>query len=147
MPKNQDTVKLVHRLYSGVKKELETVYITSSGNKYLKEMDAICAEEQIQQAKKSQQKRREKIMGIVGLVVKILEEENWGFYYKNEPIRSLNTQDGGTLYEVNRVDLDEVERVLLNKLETIKKEKQGQECKEHTEHHSHQENDLNQKTN
>ena len=145
MPKNQDTVKLPHH-YSEIKKELETIYITSSGDKYIKEMDAICAEAQIQQAKESQQRRREKIMGIVELVFKILEEENWGFYYKNEPMHSLNTQDGGTLYEVNTVDLDEVERVLLNKLKTIKEE-QGQDCKEHTAHHSHQESSSSQKTN
>ena len=146
MPKNQDTIKLVHRLYSGVKKELETVYITSSGNKYLKEMDAICAEAQIQQAKESQQRRREKIMGIVELVFKILEEENWGFYYKNEPMRSLNTQDGGTLYQINTVDLDKVERVLLDKLKSINEEQEN-DCREHTAHHSQQEDDSNQKTN
>ena len=146
MSKKTDIKKYPRHHYSGIKAELETVFITSSGNKYLKEMDAICAEAQIQQAKESQQRRREKIMGIVELVIKVLEEENWGFYYKNEPMHSLNTQEGGMLYEVNTVDLDEVERVLLNKLETTKKE-QGQDCREHTAHHSPQENDSNQKTN
>ena len=146
MPKNLDTKKLLRHHYSGIKTELETVFITSSGNRYLEEMDAICAESQIQQAKESQQIRRDKIMGTIELVLKVLEEENWGFYYKNEPMHSLITQDGGTLYEVNTVDLDEVERVLFNKLDTIK-EGQRNDCKEHTKPHSQQENDSQQKTN
>ena len=146
MPKNQDTVKLVHRLYSGVKKELETIYITSSGSKYLKEMDAICAEAQVQQAKESKERRKEKLMGKIEAILEVLMEENWGIYFKNNPMRSLATQEGGTLYEINAVDIDEVERVLFKKLNTIK-EGQEDNCTEHTAHHSQQEEDSSQKTN
>ena len=146
MPKSQDIVKLVRHHYSGIKTELETVYITSSGDKYFKEMDAICAEAQIQQAKESQQRRREKIMGIIDLILKVMEEENWGLYYKNEPMHSLNTNDGGMLYKVNDVDLDEIERVLLNKLESTIEKKEN-DCKEHTAHHLQQENNLSQSEN
>ena len=146
MPKNQDIARLARHHYSGIKTELETVYITSSGDKYLKEMDAICAESQIQQAKESEQRRRDKIMGIIETILNIIKEENWGFYYKNEPMRSLNTQDGGTLYQINTVDLDKVERVLLDKLKSINEEQEN-DCREHTAHHSQQEEDLSQKTN
>ena len=146
MPKNQDITKLKRHHYNEIKTELETVYITSSGDKYLKEMDALCAEAQIQQTKESQQRRRKKIMGIMELLLKVLEEENWGLYYKNEQIRTLNTQDGGMLYEVNSVDLDEIERVLLNKLESTKQNKEDS-CREHTTHHSQQENNLSQNEN
>ena len=38
-----------------VKAELDTVYITSSGSRHLKEMDAIRAESQILQAKESRE--------------------------------------------------------------------------------------------
>ena len=85
-------------------------------------------------------------MGITEIVLDILKEENWGFYYKNEPMHSLNTQDNRKLYEVNTVDLDEIERVLLNKLEATK-EGQIDDCKEHTVHHSQPENNLNQNEN
>ena len=146
MPKNQDIVKSVRHLYSGIKTELETVYVTSSGDKYLEEMDAICAEAQFQQTKELKEKRRNKIMGIVEMLFKVLKEENWGIYYKNNPMRSLATQEGGTLYEINTVDLDEVERVLLKKLNTIK-EGQEDNCTEHTAPHSQQEEDSSQKTN
>ena len=146
MPKNQDTARLVRHLYSGIRKELETIYITSSGNKYLKEMDAICAEAQIQKAKESQQRRKEKLMGTIEAILEVLMEENWGIYFKNNPMRSLATQEGGTLYEINAVDLEEVERVLFKKLNTIK-EGQEDNCTEHTAHHSQQEDDSSQKTN
>ena len=146
MPKNQDIVKSVRHHYNTIRTELETIYITSSGNKYIKEMDAICAEAQIQQAKESQQRRKEKLMGKIEEILEVLMEENWGIYYKNNPIRSLITQEGGTLYEINTVDLEEVERVLLKKLNTIK-EGQEDNCTEHTAPHSQQEDDSNQKTN
>ena len=146
MPKNQDIAKSVRHHYNTIRTELETVYITSSGNKYLKEMDAICAEAQIQQAKESQQRRKEKLMGKIEAILEVLMEENWGIYFKNNPMRSLATQEGGTLYEINAVDLEEVERVLFKKLNTIK-EGQEDNCTEHTAPHSQQEDDSNQKTN
>ena len=108
-------------------------------------MDAICAEAQIQQAKESQQRRKEKLMGTIEAILEVLMEENWGIYFKNNPMRSLSTQEGGTLYEINTVDLEEVERVLLKKLNTIN-EGQEDNCTEHTAHHSQQEDDSNQKT-
>ena len=116
--KGKDIKKYQHHYKDDIKTELETVYITTSGDKYLKKMDALCAESQIQQAKESKQRRGNKIMDIVNILFKILEENNWGIFYGNNPVRSLDTQDGGTLYEVNKVDLDEVERVLLNKLDS-----------------------------
>ena len=116
--KKKDTKKSLYHLYNEIKTELEKVYITSSGTKYLKKVDALCAEAQIQQSKESKQKRGNKIMDIVNILFKVLEENNWGVFYKNKPIHSLTTQEGGTLYEVNKVGLDEIERVILNKLDT-----------------------------
>ena len=146
MPKNQDIAKSLRHHYNTIRTELETIYITSSGNKYIKEMDAICAEAQIQQAKESQQRRKENLMGKTEAMLKILMDENWGIYYKNNPMRSLITQEGGTLYEINTVDLEEVERVFFNKLNTTK-EGQEDNCTEHTAPHSQQEDDSSQKTN
>ena len=142
MPNKTDTKKL-RLLYNGVKSELETIYITSAGDKFIKEMDALCAESQIQQAKESKEKRRQNIMGIMELLLKSLEGENWGIYYKNEPIRSLNTKDGNMLYEINTVCLDEIERVLLKKLKESLEQK-GESWKTHTIHHSQQDKDSKQ---
>ena len=95
-----------------LKKELETVYIDSSGKKHLNHMDALCAESQIQVCIERKLKQRQRIMDIVELVMQVLKDENWGVFYKNQPMRVLETQDGGTLYEVNQVDECEIETVI-----------------------------------
>jgi hypothetical protein len=136
--KNQDTIKLAYHLSDEIATELAKVYITSSGDMYLEKMDAICAESQIKQAKEGKQRKKDKIMGIIDIFLSILEENNWGIFYKNKPIHSLDTNDGGTLYEVNAVDIDELSRVLSNKLEAIK-EGNLNDWKTHTAPHSQQE--------
>ena len=95
-----------------LKKELETVYIDSSGKKYLNYMDALCAESQIQVCIERKLKQKQRIMDIVELIMQVLKSENWGMFYKNQPMRNLETQDGGTLYEVNQVDECEIETII-----------------------------------
>ena len=75
-------------------------------------MDALCAESQIQTCVERKLQKKQRIMDIVELVMQILKDENWGMFYKNQPIRSLETQEGGTLYEVNQVDECEIESVI-----------------------------------
>jgi hypothetical protein len=103
-----------------IKEELETVYITSSGSKYLKRMDALCAESQIQMAKESRQKRRKIIMDMVDILVHVLRENNWGVFYKSEPMQTLTLQDDAPLLKINEVDADSVESAILSVIEGLK---------------------------
>ena len=75
-------------------------------------MDALCAESQIQVCIERKLKQKQRIMDIAELIMQILKSENWGMFYKNQPIRILETQDGGTLYEINHVDECEIETVI-----------------------------------
>ena len=75
-------------------------------------MDALCAESQIQVCVERKLKQKQRIMDIIELVMRVLKNENWGIFYKNQPMRNLETQDGGTLYEVNQVDECEIETIL-----------------------------------
>ena len=75
-------------------------------------MDALCAESQIQMCVERKLKQKQRIMDIIELVMRVLKNENWGIFYKNQPMRNLETQDGGTLYEVNQVDECEIETIL-----------------------------------
>ena len=95
-----------------IKKELDTVYIDSSGKKYLDHIDALCAEAQIQKCKEAKLQQKQKIMDIIELVMQVLKSENWGVYYKNQPIQPLETQDGNALYRVNQVDEEQIETVI-----------------------------------
>ena len=112
MPKNQDIAKLVRHHYSAIKTELETVFITSSGDRYLEEMDAICAESQIQQARQSQQKREDRMTKLVDILFDILKQNNWGVFYKANPMHLLSLQDGAPLLKINEVDEDVVEQAI-----------------------------------
>ena len=98
--------------YDYIKKELETVYITSSGSKYLKEMDALSAEAQIQQARQSKQRRKDRMTKLVDILFDVLKQNNWGVFYKSEPMQSLTLQDGAPLLKINEVDSDVVEQAI-----------------------------------
>ena len=119
---NKTDIEKSHSPYEvSVKTELETVYVTSSGTKYLKEMDALCAEVQIQMAKESREKRRRIIMSMVDILMHVLKENNWGVFYKSEPMQTLILQDNAPLLKINEVDNESIEDAVLsviNKLQT-----------------------------
>ena len=100
-----------------VKSELDFVYITSAGTRYLKKMDALCAEASIQYAKKFKQQKQERIMNYTEIILKAFGNMKWGVYYQSEPMQSLTMQDGAALYKINEVDEDEVERVIKGAIE------------------------------
>ena len=112
--------KSQHHFKDKIKRELETVYITTSGDRFLKEMDALCAQSQIQQAKESKEKRRKKIMNMVDILMNVLKENNWGVFYKSEPMQTLTLQDDAPLLKINEVDSDSIESAVLNVIEQIK---------------------------
>jgi arabinogalactan endo-1,4-beta-galactosidase len=72
-------------------------------------MEALCAETQIQVCRERKLQQKQRIMDIVELVMQILKGENWGVFYKNQPIQPLEMQDGNSLYKVNQVDECEIE--------------------------------------
>ena len=100
-----------------VKSELDFVYITSAGTRYLKEMDALCAEAAIQTIRTFKQQKQERTMDYTEVILKAFSNMNWGVYYKSEPMHTLNMQDGAALYKINEVDEDEVERVIKGAIE------------------------------
>ena len=100
-----------------VKSELDFVYITSAGTRYLKEMDALCAEGSILQAREIKQQKQERTMDYTEVILKAFSNVNWGVYYKSEPMHTLSMQDGAALYKINEVDEDEVERVIKGAIE------------------------------
>jgi len=106
--KNKNDLKL--------KSELDFVYIDSSGKKYLKKIDALCAEAQIQLSLDAKLQKKKRIMDIIELIMQVLKSENWGVFYKNQPIQPLEMLDGNALYKVNQVDESEIERAVKQSL-------------------------------
>jgi len=95
-----------------VKSELDFVYITSAGTRYLNRLDALCAEVSIQQGVEFKQQKQERIMDYTEVMLKVFSDMNWGVYYKSEPMHTLNMKEGAALYKINEVDEDEVRRVI-----------------------------------
>ena len=100
-----------------VKSELDFVYITSAGTRYLKRLDALCAEVSIQHSKEIKYKKQERIMDYIEVMLKVFSDKNWGVYYRSEPMHTLSMQEGAALYKINEVDFDEVERVIERAIE------------------------------
>ena len=100
-----------------VKSELDFVYITSAGTRYLNRLDALCAEVSIQQGVEFKQQKQERIMDYIEVMLKVFSDMNWGVYYKSEPMHTLSMQEGAALYKINEVDFDEVERVIERAIE------------------------------
>ena len=75
-------------------------------------MEALCAETQISMCREVKLQQKQRIMNIVELIMQVLKSENWGVFYKNQPIQPLEMQDGNALYKVNQVDEEHVEAVI-----------------------------------
>ena len=118
--KGKDIKKYQHHYKDDIKTELETVYITTSGDKYLKKMDALYAQSQIQKAKESREKRRKVIMSMVDILLNVLKENNWGVFYKSEPMQTLTLQDDAPLLRINEVDNESIETAVLSVIEGLK---------------------------
>ena len=97
-----------------MKTELRIVYLAKNGKTFLNESDAISYDNSI----KTNKQRGS--MTIADLIKKVLEESNWGVYYKSKPLQNLQVQDGVPLLRVNDVDLSMVTQKVnqtLNELE------------------------------
>ena len=75
-------------------------------------MEALCAEAQIQMCRERKLQQKQRIMDIVELIMQVLKGENWGVYYRNQPIQPLEMQDGNALYKVNQVDECDIEEAM-----------------------------------
>ena len=100
-----------------VKSELDFVYITSAGTRYLKRLDALCAEASIQHSREIKYKKQERIMDYIEVMLKVFSDKNWGVYYRSEPMHTLSMQEGAALYKINEVDEGEVERAIERAIE------------------------------
>ena len=99
-----------------IRSELDTVYITSDGRKFLKYLDALYSQSEIDKGIEIKLSKQARVMDIVKIVMDVLKHENWGVYYKNRPMQPLEMQDGNPLYKINLVDDEDIERALTNTL-------------------------------
>ena len=53
---------------------------------------------------------------IYNFITKILAKNDWGLYFKGEPLQSLPIQDGCKMFKVNDVNLDSLHGAVMSEL-------------------------------
>ena len=91
-------------LIKSIKTELRIVNLTSDGLNFLDIDKAIIHESELEE-KRIEIRRWEKMKdNIAEVVLKILQKNRWGIYFKTEPMQTLPVKDSSaTLFKVNEV--------------------------------------------
>ena len=59
-------------------------------------------------------------MSMVDILLNILKENNWGIFYKSEPMQTLTIQNDAPLLKINEVDTELIESAVLSFIENLK---------------------------
>tara|TARA_R110002020_G_scaffold88323_2_gene217009 strand:- start:752 stop:1162 length:411 start_codon:yes stop_codon:yes gene_type:complete len=116
-----------------LKTELSIVYVTTNNQKFLNLNDALEHEIDLEKKRLIIKKKRKMIMKMYELLSKVLSKNEWGIFFKGEPMEGFPTQDGMRVYRVNEVSSDklfdaiEQESILMeNECQTSEEQEEGQ---------------------
>tara|TARA_R100000458_G_scaffold40381_1_gene37888 strand:+ start:1674 stop:2084 length:411 start_codon:yes stop_codon:yes gene_type:complete len=131
MIKNSKNIS-IKKLKNMLKTELTTVFVTTNNQKFLSLNEALEHELELEKKRLLIKKKEKLIMKIYELLSKILTDNEWGIFFKGEPIEGFPTQDGMRVYRVNEVSSDKLfdaieneSRLMENKCQTTNE--QGEE--------------------
>ena len=88
---------LKNTLESLLRTELEVVYVTTSNKKFLQKNDAIKCEMVSQEKREIIKKKRLVIMKIHEIIAKVLSKNDWGVFFKAEPLQDFPVQEGSKM--------------------------------------------------
>tara|TARA_R110002020_G_scaffold349892_2_gene563347 strand:+ start:63 stop:488 length:426 start_codon:yes stop_codon:yes gene_type:complete len=128
LKKNQKSM-----LKKWLKTELRAVYVTTNNRSFLHLNDALDCESLEQEKKNKEKKEKEKIMNIHTLISRILTENDWGVFFKGEPMEGYPTQDGVKMYKVNEITADRLYDAIDNTLQQMENECQENQKTEQTD--------------
>ena len=114
-------------LKSYLKHELRRIWITSDEKNFLRIDDALKHEETLEKKRAIIQKEEDKVTAIHKIFLKVLNRNNWGLYFKGEPISRIPTNDDSMVYKVNEVKferlIEEIQNILENDCQENEQEK------------------------
>ena len=114
-------------LKSYLKHQLDRIWITSDERKFLRIDDALKHEETLWEKRAIIQKEEDKVTEIHKLFLTVLNRNNWGLYFKREPISQIPTNDDSMVYKVNEVKferlIEEIQNILENDCQENEQEK------------------------
>ena len=58
-------------------------------------------------------------MDMVDILMSVLKENNWGVFYKTEPMQTLTIQNDSPLLKINEVSNDTIESAVLDVIEQL----------------------------
>ena len=84
------------------------MYVTTSNKRFLSLDDAL--EHEMDEEKKREiiKKKGIIIMKLYELLSRVLSKNEWGVFFKGEPLEGYPTQDGMKIYKVNEVSPDKL---------------------------------------
>ena len=117
MKKNLEN-SLRRKLLSLLKTEIQRVYLTTDDKIFLDVEDALQHEESLEKKRAIIKKKEETVNKINELFLKVLSNNNWGLYFKGEPMQSIPMSDGGKVYKVNEVKVEQVYEEIQKEIES-----------------------------
>ena len=102
---------------ANLKTELGHIYLTSKDEKFLSREEALIKELEIIENKEHKIEEVKMNNNIYNLITRILASNDWGLYFKGEPLQSLPIQDGFKMFKVNDVNLDELHSAVMREVE------------------------------
>tara|TARA_R100000742_G_C4263610_1_gene81466 strand:- start:617 stop:1045 length:429 start_codon:yes stop_codon:yes gene_type:complete len=115
----------IKRLKKMIKTEMSIVYVTTSNKVFLHLEEALESQMEEEEEKVIKRKKREKIMKVYEILSRILSKNEWGIFFKGEPIEGFPTQDGMKMYKVNEVASDRLFDAIEKEITETEKECQG----------------------
>ena len=106
MTKKSSENILTKRLKKLIKTQIEIVYVTTDNRTFLSHNDAIDNEYNLEKLRLRKQEKEKMTMKIHEILSKVLSKNEWGVFFKGEPLQHLPIQDGAKMYKVNEVNSD-----------------------------------------
>ena len=97
-----------NNLKKKIKTELEIIYLSTDDKKFLNINDAISHQGTINIKDEIKMEEEKMIVDVKHLIVEVLKKNDWGVFFKGEPITSLPVQDNDKIYKVNEVAVDKL---------------------------------------
>jgi hypothetical protein len=111
-----------------LKTELRAVYVTTNNKSFLSLNDAIDCENEQEKKREKIKKKEEIIMNIYDILSKVLSRNDWGVFFKGEPLQNCPVQEGAKMYKVNEVNIDRlhsaIEQVIIEENNWSSEERQ-----------------------
>ena len=95
------------------------VYLTTKDKVFLNLNDALECQKEEEKEKEKTIKKRETIMKVYKIISEILSKNEWGIYFKGEPLQVFPVQEGAKMYKVNDVNPDKLYDAIETKMKEV----------------------------